>query len=368
MSQEPVDLSTNENPLGPSPRVVEAIDREARRVHRYPAREDGTLREALAAHHGHGLTPDHFVTGASASEVLEFVARAALRPGDEGLICSPTFPVYASTAAHQDARVVDVPLDPATGGHHADRILAAVTPRTRLLYICNPGNPTGIRMPAAEFTALLERIPSGIIVVADEVYYQYVEGDFPDTIEQIHAGRDVVIVHSFSKGYGMAGLRLGYGIARPELVRRFARFRLMYHLSGIALAAGIAALADQEHVTRTVALTREGRRYFAGELDRLGIQRSSYQRRGVIRSAATERGGDSGRSRPDESANHRHLPLLNQWMNYFAGALGNHLSLRLSFHEPLICLHHFAGVNIRGINSALREIRRDETRRELLAV
>ena len=272
MTEEPVDLSTNENPLGPSPRVVEAIDREARRVHRYPAREDGTLREALAAHHGHGLTPDHFVTGASASEVLEFVARAALRPGDEGLICSPTFPVYASTAAHQDARVVDVPLDPATGGHHADRILAAVTPRTRLLYICNPGNPTGIRMPAAEFTALLERIPSGIIVVADEVYYQYVEGDFPDTVEQIHAGRDVVIVHSFSKGYGMAGLRLGYGIARPELVRRFARFRLMYHLSGIALAAGIAALADQEHVTRTVALTREGRRYFAGELDRLGIR------------------------------------------------------------------------------------------------
>lgn len=272
MSHEPVDLSTNENPLGPSPAVVQAIDREARRVHRYPARDDAALRRALAAHHGRGLTPDHFFTGSSASEILAFLARAAFTPGDEGIVCTPTFPVYDHTMVHQDARLVDVPLDPVTAVHDVQRILAAITTRTRLIYICNPGNPTGVVLPSADFQALLDRVPPGVVLVADEVYYQYVAGDFPDTIEQIHAGRDVVIVHSFSKGYGMAGLRLGYGIARPDLVRRFGRFRLTYHLSGIAQAAGIAALADQEHVRKTVALTHDGRRFLYGELDRLRIR------------------------------------------------------------------------------------------------
>lgn len=268
-----IDLSTNENPLGPSPRVVEAIEREARRVHRYPARDDAALRQALAAHHGRGLTPDHFFTGASASEVLAFIARAALHPGDEAIICSPTFPVYASTIGQQDARLVDVPLDPVTAAHDVDRILAAITPRTRLTYVCNPGNPTGVVMHDPNFRSLLERVPAGVVVVADEVYYQYVDGgNFPDTIEQVQAGRDVVIVHSFSKGYGLAGMRLGYGIARPELVVRFGKFRLTYHLSGIAQAAGIAALEDQDHVRKTLALTREGRAYLYGELDRLGIR------------------------------------------------------------------------------------------------
>ncbi len=272
MSHEPADLSTNENPLGPSPAVKLAVAREARRVHRYPARDDSALRTALASHHGRDLTPDHFFAGSSASEILAFLARAAFAPGDEGIVCSPTFPVYAHTMAHQDARLVDVPLDPATAVHDGDRILAAITPRTRLIYICNPGNPTGVVLPAADFRALLDRVPPGVVVVADEVYYQYVAADFPDTIEQILAGRDVVIVHSFSKGYGMAGLRLGYGIARPDLVRRFGRFRLTYHLSAIAQAAGVAALTDQGHVEKTVALTRDGRRFLAVELDRLGIR------------------------------------------------------------------------------------------------
>lgn len=273
MTLAPVDLSTNENPLGPSPRVVEAIVREASRIHRYPARDDSALRASLADHHGRGLTPDHFFAASSASEVLDLIARSSLTPGDEAIICSPTFPVYGVTVRNNHGVLIDVPLNPETCAHDVPRILGAVTPRTRLLYLCNPGNPTGVITPAAEVRALLDGLPPDVLMVADEVYYQYVDdANFPDSIDHAHAGRPVVIVHSFSKGYAMAGLRLGYGMASPDLVGRLGRFRLTYHLSGPAQAAGVAALADRDHVARTVALTAEGRQFLIAGLTRLGVR------------------------------------------------------------------------------------------------
>jgi histidinol-phosphate aminotransferase len=273
MTDSLIDLSTNENPLGPSPRVVEAIERAAKTIHRYPPHDDRMLREALAAHHGQDLTPDHFFAGASGSDVLTLIARTCLAPGDEAIICSPTFVVYAMTAEFQQARLIDVLLDPATCAHDVDRILASVTPRTRLIYVCNPGNPTGVVMPATDFDRLVERVPAGVLLVADEVYYQYVESDaFPETTRWIHAGRDVVIVHSFSKGYGMAGIRLGYGIARPDLARKLGRHRLIYHLSSLALHAGAAALGDAEHVARTVTSTREGKAFLYRHLERMAVK------------------------------------------------------------------------------------------------
>ena len=273
MTLELIDLSTNENPLGPSPKVVAAIVHEAHRSHRYPDRDDTTLRSALAGHHARGLTPDHFFAASSASEVLDMITRASLAPGDEAIISSPTFPVYGHTVKNNGGVLVDAPLDPFTCAHDVTRILAAVTPRTRLLYLCNPGNPTGVLMPAARFRRLLDGLPPLVLVVADEVYYQYVDDPaYPDTIAHVQEGREVVIVHSFSKGYGMAGLRLGYGIARPDLVSRLGRFRLTYGLSGPTQAAGIAAVADQEHVARTVALTAGGRQTLSEGLTRLGVR------------------------------------------------------------------------------------------------
>ncbi len=273
MTLELIDLSTNENPLGPSPKVIDAIVREAHRIHRYPARDDAGLRTALAGHHGRGLAPDHFFAASSASEVLDMITRATLTPGDEAIISSPTFPVYGYSVKNNRGVLVDAPLDPVTCAHDVTRMLAAVTSRTRLLYLCNPGNPTGVLMPATEFRRLLDGLPLAVLVVADEVYHQYVDDPaFPDTIAHLHEGREVVIVHSFSKGYGMAGLRLGYGIARPELVSRLGQFRLTYGLSGPAQAAGIAAVADQEHVARTVALTATGRRVLSEGLTQLGVR------------------------------------------------------------------------------------------------
>ena len=266
-----IELGANENPLGPSPRVREAIVRELDRLHRYPP-SDAALREALAASHGRGLTPGHFVTSASGSEIIELISRAFLERGDEILLSSPTFVVYAPMAGLQGASVIDVPLDPRDFSLDVDRILAAITPRTRLLYVCNPGNPTGVMAPHADVMRLLNQLPAHVVLVSDEVYVDYVDDeDLPDTTAAILEGRQIITIRSFSKVFGLAGLRLGYAIAPPSLIERLTRFVRPYHLSRLAIVAGIAALEDTEHVRRTVELARNGRGVLYDELSALGV-------------------------------------------------------------------------------------------------
>ena len=266
-----LDLSANECPLPPSEAVIEAITRELAQLTRYPDRDD-PLPAAIAEYHGRGLTAGHIFTAASGSEVLELIARTYLAPGSEAIICSPTFPVYKTTSDLQRATLVDVPLEPGTFGHNVDAIVAAVTDRTRLLYVCNPGNPSGVTMSAAQVTALLDALPPLVTVVLDEVYYHFVErDDFPDSIGYVLAGRPVILVHTFSKAYGLAGMRLGYGIASPAVAAQVAAFKRVYHLARVASAAGIAALGDRDYVARLLAIVREGKQYLYRELDRLGI-------------------------------------------------------------------------------------------------
>src|SRR5262245_56533101 len=176
-----IELAGNENPLGPSPRVREAILRELDRLHRYPP-GDEALRTALAQRHGRGLTPAHIVTAASGSEVIELISRAFLERGDEIILSTPTFVVYAPMAELQGARIVDVALNPRDFSLDVDRLLSAVTPRTRLLYVCNPGNPTGVMAPHADVMRLLNNLPPHVALVSDEVYADYVDDPaFPDT-------------------------------------------------------------------------------------------------------------------------------------------------------------------------------------------
>ena len=267
----PIDLGANENPLGPSPRVRDAIVRELDRLHRYPP-SDTTLREALAATHGRGLTPGHFVTAASGSEIIELISRAFLERGDEILLSSPTFVVYAPMADLQGASVIDVPLDPRTFLLDVDRILAAITPRTRLLYVCNPGNPTGVMAPQTDVMRLLHHLPAHVVLVSDEVYADYVDdADFPDTTAAILEDRRIIVIRSFSKVFGLAGLRLGYAIAPPALAQRLTRFVRPYHLGRLAIVAGIAALEDTGHRQRTVELARRGRAVLYDELSALDV-------------------------------------------------------------------------------------------------
>lgn len=266
------ELSANENPSPPSPRVAAAVVEALAHLNRYPEGEDAALREAVAGHLGRGLTPAHVVTGSSGSDVLELIARALLAPGDEVVVSQPTFQVYASTARRQQARVVTVPLDPVSLACDVDAVLGAVTPATRLVYLCNPGNPTGVVVPDASVEALLAGLPPRVVLVADEVYVHYVTSSaFPDSIGQVLAGRPVVVVHSFSKAYALAGLRLGYAVTRPDLAVTIGGVRRKFHLGRLDVAAGIAALADQDFVRTSVALVHEELPRFYDAFRRLGL-------------------------------------------------------------------------------------------------
>jgi histidinol-phosphate aminotransferase len=266
------DLSGNENPSAPSARVIAAITQAAQRLNRYPAGEDDELRDAVAATIGRGLTPDHVVTGSSGSDVLELIARVHLSPTDEAILCPPTFTVYAPQIGRQGATAVAVPLDAATFACDVDAVLAAVTPRTRVLYLCNPGNPTGVAIPRSAVNRMIDALPSHVTLVADEVYFQYVTTPgFPDSIGHVLANRPVIVVHSFSKAYALAGLRLGYAIAPPEIARRIAGARRKYHLGRLELAAGLAALGDQEFVRQSVALVHEQLPLFYDAFRRLKV-------------------------------------------------------------------------------------------------
>lgn len=264
-------MSFNESPLGPSPKVVQAIQETAASLGDYPDFSDERLRQALADHVGRGLTAEHFFTGSSGFEALELVGRAFIRPGDECLVSHPTFGVYDRIITMQGGRVVDVPLRD-DFSLDVDSLLTAVTERTRLLVLCNPNNPTGTYTPAAEIDRLVRHLPDHVLIVADEVYFHFATAEnFPDTLQYILQERPVVLIHTFSKAYGLAGLRLGYGIAPPKIADYVARLHRGFHQSALALAAGIAAVADQDHLQKNVQAALEGKQWLYEQLDALDV-------------------------------------------------------------------------------------------------
>ncbi len=267
-------MANNENPLGPSPRVVEAIAKAAPTLNSYPTWSDIGLRQAIVDALGRGLTPAHLYTGCSGFEALELLARAFLQPGDELILSSPTFSgAYQKVTLPLGARVIDVPLEPETFRYRADAVLAAITDKTRLIMVCNPNNPTGTIISADAMEELMRGLPEHALVVADEVYHHFVaDADYPDTLQYVLDGRNIVIVHSFSKAYGMAGMRLGYGIAKPEIANYIAGLHRGFHQNKIALAAGIAACEDQAQLQRAVAFLQGEARWLCEQFDRLDIR------------------------------------------------------------------------------------------------
>jgi histidinol-phosphate aminotransferase len=240
-----IKLASNESPFGPSPKAVAAMQQALADLHRYPPSGDESLREALAHHLGHGLRADNFVTGNSGCDVLNMVSLSLLNPGEGGVICRPTFPVYEMTARRVGAAVTYVDLNPEDFQYDIEAILGAVTPQTRLVYICSPNNPTGVPISAGQLEALLNHLPPQVALVYDEVYYHFADAaDKPDPLKYVREGKNIIVLHSFSKAYGLAGLRLGYGIAPAPLAEYLSRNRQPFHLSSLALEGGIAALDD----------------------------------------------------------------------------------------------------------------------------
>jgi histidinol-phosphate aminotransferase len=263
-----IKVASNENPLGPSPKALEAARRALGGIHRYPDGGGFYLKRALAEFHG--LTPKHFTLGNGTNEVLENIAHAFFNPGDPVVISEGAFIVYLIVSQLSECEIRKAPMR--DYAHDLDAMAGLVCDRTKAVFIANPNNPTGTAVGEAALRKFIERLPVHTLAVVDEAYFQYAHReDYPDTSKMIAQYPNVVTLRTFSKAYGLAGLRVGYGIARPELAEIINKVREPFNVNSLALAGAEAALGDKEHVRRTVGVNAEGREYFVRELARLGI-------------------------------------------------------------------------------------------------
>jgi len=270
--QEPaVHLASNENPLGPSPRALQALQRAAADWARYPDDGCAALRQALAERLGVG--PEWVLVGAGSTALLKLLAEAYLDPGQRVVYAWPTFPMYRVLARLQGAAEVTVPLD--GQGRHDLRGMAEAAAGARLVMVCNPNNPTGTYVSEAELQAFLDRLPSDALVVVDEAYGEFARDaapDYPDAVRWVREGRRVAVLRTFSKVYGLAGLRVGYLVAPPPVVEAVERVQEPFQVSAPAQQAALAALEDDAHVARTLRLVAEGRDRLQRAAARLGLR------------------------------------------------------------------------------------------------
>ena len=263
-----IKLASNENPLGPSPKALEAMQRVIRQLHLYPDGNAFYLKQKLAQFLG--ITPQHLSLGNGSNEILEFLGHAFLRPGDEVVVSQYCFAVYPIIAALFGATLVTVP----AMGLSADipAMIAAITPKTRMLCLANPNNPTGTLSSREDIDRLLKDVPSHVLLVMDEAYVEFLDSPI-DCLPLIREGKclNLVVTRTFSKIFGLAGLRLGYAIAAPEVIGHLEKVRQPFNLNAIAQAGALAALDDQEHLTRTKANNRDGLVYLESSLTALGL-------------------------------------------------------------------------------------------------
>jgi histidinol-phosphate aminotransferase len=252
-----VKLSSNEGPFGPFPAALEALERCAAELNRYPDGGAWELRSALAALHG--VPFEQVALGAGADGVIDCLSQAVLDEGDE-IVCGwPSFPSYVLDAIKLGARPVRVPLD--DHRYDLDALLAAITPRTKLVYVCHPNNPTGTTNTRAELDAFLEQVPGHVLTVLDQAYFEYIDDpDYADGIEEyFKGGARVIVLRTFSKIYGLAGLRVGYGVADEDVVTEIAKVRRAFDISTPAQAAALASLGDTDELARRRTQSAEAR-------------------------------------------------------------------------------------------------------------
>lgn len=261
-----IKLASNENPLGPSSLAVKSVTEAVKTLNRYPDGGGYYLRDALSCKLSLGL--DNVILGNGSNELIDIAVRTFIQPGDEAVMAHPSFVVYASAVQAGGATPVQIPLKDYRHDLHA--MLDAVTNKTKVLFIANPNNPTGTINRNEEFDFLLNALPEGILVVVDEAYYEYVsDPEYADSIKWFRKGKDILILRTFSKIYGLAGLRIGYGIAKKELITEMNRIRPPFNTNTIAQAAALTALKDEEHVKRSRQINEEGRKYLYQELGRI---------------------------------------------------------------------------------------------------
>ncbi|HVO12753.1 MAG TPA: histidinol-phosphate transaminase [Vicinamibacteria bacterium] len=248
-----IKLASNENPLGPSPRALEAAHAALADAHRYPDPQATELRAALAAHLG--VPASHLLVGNGSVEIVDLVVRALLGPGDNAVISEHAFVRFRQIVSAHNHGARLVPMREWT--HDLPAMTRAVDERTRLVFVANPNNPTGTWNVRAEVEALVEGLPPRCLLVLDQAYFEFADHpDYPDGVELVRRGAPVVVTRTFSKAYGLGGLRAGYAVALPEVLDALFTIREAFGTNSVSQAAAAAALSDQEHVRRTVALNR----------------------------------------------------------------------------------------------------------------
>jgi len=258
-----IKLASNENPLGPSPKATQAMAAALEHAQLYPDGGTFCLRSALGARLG--FARENIILGNGSNEVIEFLGHAFLNPGDDVIVSEHAFIAYKLIATLFGARTIETPSPDYE--HDLDAMLNAITPKTRIIFIANPNNPTGTLISQIKIDKFISRLPENIVAVFDEAYFEFLDQP-PDILQYIRNGRDIVVLRTFSKIHGLASLRVGYGIARRELIEVLQKTRQPFNVNGIAQAGALAALADEAHQRKTKRVADQGRVYleeqFAG--------------------------------------------------------------------------------------------------------
>jgi len=263
-----IKLASNENPLGPSPLAIEAMEQAVRETRLYPDNDCFYLTRDLAEHLQ--VPPERIVVGRGSDEILHNIGLAFLRPGDEVIVPDHMFTVYECTGHLMDATLVEVPLKDHT--YDLAAMAERFSERTKVVFIANPNNPTGTSVGRGEVERFLEAMPSHAIAVFDEAYYEYVDDpDYAQTLGYVGGDKHVIVLRTFSKIYALAGLRVGYGIATPEIAAHLQRVREPFNVTNVTQAAARASLRDPGQVERSRKVNAEGKAYLYREFERLGL-------------------------------------------------------------------------------------------------
>ena len=270
-----IKLASNENPLGPSKKALKAlleslsIPDSGNSLNRYPDGSGYYLTKALSEKLS--VKEEEIILGNGSNELLDIAVRTFMQPGDEAVMAHPSFVVYSMSVQAQGGTSVRIPLK--EYAHDLEAMADAVTPKTKMLFIANPNNPTGTINKKDEFDRMMKRIPENVLVVMDEAYFEYVaDPDYADSMKHFREGRDILILRTFSKIYGLAGLRIGYGIANRNITVEMNKLRPPFNTSTMAQKAALAALGDEDHLKSSREVNEQGRTFLYKELDALGMK------------------------------------------------------------------------------------------------
>ena len=263
-----IKLASNENPLGPSIKAIEAVSKYSKDINLYPDQNFYEISRLIADRLD--LDPENIIVGNGSDEVMMLTALAYISAGDEAIVSLNTFSTYELVSGLMEAEIIRINLKDHT--YDLSAMAKAFNPKTKLVFICNPNNPTGTINTRKDLDRFVDLAPENALILIDEAYCEYVSsGDYPDSLEYVRANKNVIVTRSFSKIYGLAGLRVGYGIAKPGIIKYLKLVRLPFSVNRLAQMAASVSLADTQHVAKSIKNNSEGKAYLYGELNKLGV-------------------------------------------------------------------------------------------------